>query len=164
MLDIDNLPQGYSLEKTLDNFFFDHADTLYIVTNKNTLFFNTKTLLNEKQRAFFKIDVDYSEFHIPLSSLHWVIDTIENGFMKLPSEGGLKSDILHVKNSFDGQELKLRFSPNCMAEGEKGVNIINLSVPTEIKNFSVFQLPYVSLLEQGILAELKRIAQKYKSA
>ena len=93
-----------------------------------------------------------------------MVDVIENGFMKLPSEGGLSADTRHVKNSFDGQELEVRFSPNCMAEGEKGITLTNLSIPDDVSNYTEIQLPYVSLLEQGILAELKRIAQKYKSA
>ncbi|WP_151173896.1 hypothetical protein [Pseudoalteromonas ruthenica] len=164
MLDIDQLPHGHTLEKTLDNFFFNENETLYIVKSSTTLFFRKKSKLNEKQRAFFKKDIRHTEFRIPLSSLDWVIDTIENGFMKLPSEGGLPADTLHMKNLFDGQELKIRFSPNCMAEDEKGISILNLSVPSKVHNYSTIQLPYVSLLEQGILAELKRIAQNYKNA
>lgn len=163
MLDINNLPSEYRLIKTFPNY-FGPQKLMHIIEGKDSLIFFNESKLNEAQQAFLKKSVIQSTFSLPLSSLDWVVDVIENGFMKLPSEGGLSADTRHVKNSFDRQELKVRFSPNCLAEGEKGITLINLSIPDDVSSYTELQLPYVSLLEQGILAELKRIAQNYKNA
>lgn len=102
-----------------------------------------------------------AQFEVPIKSLPWLIDTIENKFWKKASEGGLPGDVLHVDAIIDEEDLRVRFSPNCGDEGIQGFTFENYSRKGRSMNWQEMQIPYTLLKEDGLLDLLKNIKQKY---
>jgi hypothetical protein len=101
------------------------------------------------------------QFELPLKALPWLIDTIENKFWKKASEGGLPGDVLHVDAVIEGEDLRIRFSPNCGAEGVQGFTLENYSRQGKILNWQEMQIPYTLLREDGMLQKFKDICKKF---
>lgn len=106
--------------------------------------------------------MDQEEF--PLAALPWIIDRFENGFWKKPQEGGLSVDEHCVEKIFDGERIGINPVANCCAENLFGYSIWNASRKNYISHTSPqdWQIPRYMLLEQGIFAKLKSIAEAYE--
>lgn len=95
-----------------------------------------------------------NQLEIPISTLPWLVDLIENRFWVKPSDGGLANDVLHVNEIVDDVDLVLRFTPNCKAEAVQGFTLKNYSKPDTQRgdNYTYMDLPY-SLLRDGDLLQ-----------
>jgi hypothetical protein len=96
-------------------------------------------------------------FEMPLDALPWLVDTIENGFWRKASEGGLAKDVLHVNEVIGGEDLLIRFSPNCRGEGVQGFSLKNYNRKGRVKNWQEMQIPYGVLREAGMLDLWKQL-------
>lgn len=98
------------------------------------------------------------QIEFPKTALPWIIDSIDNGFWKKPSEGGFNSDVLHIESIIDGHNLLLRFSPNCGSYQWPGIKLENYSVPWGDRHYSSMDMPNNLLREHGLLQGFKDIA------
>ena len=53
-------------------------------------------------------EVPISQIELPLKALPWLIDAVENGFGKKPSEGGLAKDVFNMAETIYGEKLYIR--------------------------------------------------------
>lgn len=103
---------------------------------------------NQKSRKVFCKDYDYliiyrssygndaadlveNQIELPLSCLAWILDSIENGFWKLPSEGGLPKDKHGVHSFFNDEEILVVRSMNAGTD-KPGFKIVNKSRSSHI--------------------------------
>jgi hypothetical protein len=111
------------------------------------------------------------QLEFPLEALPWLVDSIENGFWKKPSEGGLPRDVFHVKAQIGGEELRLGRSNNAGAEDVPGFTLKNLSRKDHIcpasKPLSSFNeqedvIPDFIMKEGGFFNVLKNLSERYQ--
>lgn len=138
-----------------------------LFTSKNVLYFLRKypskpMLIRGVSYDTDEPGFDLGQFELPISALPWIIDTIENKFWKKASEGGLSGDVLHVDSDIEGEELRIRFSPNCGDEGIQGFTLKNYSRKGRYVDWMEVQLPYTLLREDGMLDLLKDISKRYQ--
>ncbi|MEW4368104.1 hypothetical protein [Aliikangiella maris] len=104
----------------------------------------------------------YSQSEFPLKSLHWIIDRIENGFWKKPTDGGLSDFERSVSNEFEGEKVGVNVMMHCCAENMHGFNIWNSSRKDYIADIPPHEWNIPDyMLKDGLLDELKKIAAKY---
>lgn len=60
-------------------------------------------------------DLVEDQLELPLSSLPWVVDSIENGFWRKPSEGGLPKNKHGVNSFFNDEEILIHERRNGQA-------------------------------------------------
>lgn len=138
--------------------------THFIITNAQDLIFLQKFLplpiYGEEDEPGFSLE----QCEIPLGSLPWVVDLIENKFWKQASQGGLPNGVLHINKLVDGEDLLLRFSPNCGREGEKGFTLQNFQREdyTGVDNHQSVQLPNRLLRDAGLLDLFKQLIARYQ--
>ncbi|MCJ8320812.1 MAG: hypothetical protein MJK12_14330 [Colwellia sp.] len=144
----------------------DGKEYLYTIIQNNNLFLlmqSPKTIrfVNGKAIPITGEKYRYNQLQLPLPSLPWLTDSIENRFWKKASEGGLANDVLHVNEIVAEEDLLLRFSPNCRAEGVQGFTLKNYSKPdTQAGDkYTYMDLPYSLLIEGGLLDAWKKIIQ-----
>lgn len=101
----------------------------------------------------------------PLASLPWIVDRFENGFWKKPEEGGLAFDEHCMEKVFDGERIGINPVMHCCAENLFGYSIWNANRANYISNIPPhdWYIPRYMLLEQGVFAQLKELAQQYDS-
>jgi hypothetical protein len=112
----------------------DGNEYIYTIIQKDSLFLLMQSpkqirFVQGKEVPITGEKYRYTQLQLPLSSLPWLIDLIENKFWKKASEGGLANDKLHVNEIVAEEDLLLRFSPNCQAEGVQGFTLENYSKP-----------------------------------
>ncbi|MCH8498310.1 MAG: hypothetical protein LAT63_07520 [Marinobacter sp.] len=76
-------------------------------------------------------DLTENQIEIPISSLSWVLDSIENGFWKNPSEGGFPKNKHGVSRVFDEEEILVVRSMNAGSD-KPGFKIVNKSRSSHI--------------------------------
>ncbi|QLE86798.1 hypothetical protein FLM48_18015 [Shewanella sp. Scap07] len=98
----------------------------------------------------------------PMIALPWIIDRIENGFLKKPSEGGFSNFERSTTAEFEEQTIGINAMIHCCAENVPGLNIWNGNRKDYIGGITPQQwdIP-LYMLKDGLLDELKVIANKY---
>ncbi len=128
----------------------------FLILKQNLLIISTK--------YFDKIDKVWSQTQeeFPLSSLPWIIDRIENGFWKKPSEGGLSDFERSVSAEFEGEKVGINVMMHCCAENVPGYRVWNSSRSNYIDTRSTqsWQIPRY-MLKDGLLDDLKKIANQF---
>lgn len=101
----------------------------------------------------------------PLLSLSWIVDRFENGFFKLQDQEGISDFERSLRKEFNGELIGINSMAHCCAENLPGFNIWNASRRSYIAKSAVQQwdIPRYMLLEQGLLAKLKDLAQQCES-
>jgi hypothetical protein len=104
---------------------------------------------------------DQEEF--PLVALTWIVDRFENGFFKPQDQGGVSDFERSLRKEFDGELIGINSMAHCCAENLPGFNIWNANRASYIsdKPPQQWDIPRYMLLEQGLLAQLKELANKY---
>ncbi|WDE01194.1 hypothetical protein [Thalassomonas actiniarum] len=127
-LNTNNLPSGYIVVAEIFDA-FAKEEMFYLIKNAQEVIYLRKDKFISPAPSWHKEDepgYSLEQFVVPLTSLPWLVDIIENKFWKKPGQGGAPADVLHYKNTFGGEDLKIRFTPNCQKEFEPGVTITNL--------------------------------------
>ena len=156
-LNTQNLPAGHNIVIALVDA-FEKGERFYLITNANEAIFQRKDVyLNTPFRNEDEPGYSLSQFIVPLASLPWLVDIIENKFWKKPSQGGAPADVLHYKNTVEGEALKIRYSPNCRKEFEPGITITNFARPDGRSRYSKIGIPYYTLKDKGLLAAMKSV-------
>lgn len=105
-----------------------------------------------------------NQCELPLASLPWIVDRFENGFLKPESQGGVSDFERSLRKEFDGEIIGLNAMAHCCAENLPGFNIWNANRKSYIvKSVSQqWDIPRYMLLEQGLLSQLKSLADAYE--
>ncbi|WP_281558910.1 hypothetical protein [Thalassomonas sp. RHCl1] len=156
-LNTQSLPVGYQTSVEIVDA-FKNGELFFLITNKHEAIF----LRKEAWKVGDYLDEDepgYSleQFTLPLSAIPWLVDIIENKFWRKSSQGGVPAEVLHYKNTFDAEEVKIRFTPNCQKEFEPGITILNLSRPDGRSKYSELAIPYYTLRDKRLLQAMKSI-------
>lgn len=166
LIDTQNLSSSLKELGTI-NYSYSPGEFFLLFSNENTLYllrkYPSKPMI--VRGVSYETDepgYDLAQLELPISATSWLIDTIENKFWKKASEGGLAGDTLHVDSEIDGENLRIRFSPNCGDEGIRGLTIENYSRKGRYVDWMEMQLPYTLLREDGMLDLLKTINKKYQ--
>ena len=108
-------------------------------------------------------DMEQKEF--PLAALPWIVDRFENGFFKPENQGGTSDFERSLRKEFDGELIGINSMAHCCAENLPGFNIWNANRANYISETPPQQwdIPRYMLLEQGLLAQLKEVAEKYEA-
>lgn len=137
--------------------------TRFVICSPDTLIFLSKIVADK--RISSKEDepglwLEQAEF--PLVALPWIVRMIEEKFWRLPSQGGLPNDTLHISGNIAGEQLKIRHAPQCSDDGEKGIKLQNLSRPAVNGrgNSQSVLLPNKLLKQAGLLQILKDLCSK----
>jgi len=161
-----NLPDDMMIYATNTNP-INGLEIVYTIVQQSTLYFLMKAparpmIFRGEEIPNDEPGYDLTQIRIPLRALPWLIDTIENKFWKKTSEGGLANNVLHINEMVASEDLLLRFSPNCRAEGVQGFTLENYShLPDHhLLNHQSIELPYSLLREGGLLQSWKDIASK----
>lgn len=106
---------------------------------------------------------DQEEF--PLAALPWIVDRFENGFFKPQDQGGVSDFDRSLRKEFDGELIGINSMAHCCAENLPGFNIWNANRASYISGIppQEWDIPRYMLLEQGLLAQLKELADKYNA-
>ncbi|WDD96959.1 hypothetical protein [Thalassomonas actiniarum] len=156
-LNIKNLPTGYHIVVELVDA-FKSGEILYLITNDHEAIFQRKDVyLSTGFRKEDEPGYSLKEFTVPLLSLPWLVDIIENKFWKKPSQGGASTDVLHYGHVFEHEDIEIRFSPNCRKEFESGITITNYSRPHGRLKYSYIGIPYYTLKDKKLLQAMKSI-------
>jgi len=165
-IDTKNLPQTMDICAISENP-INGRETVYTIKQHDTLFFLMKIpseswYLDGREIETDEPGFDLEQIRLPFRALPWLIDLIENKFWKKTSEGGLANNVLHINEMVASEDLLLRFSPNCRAEGVQGFTLENYShLPDHhLLNHQSIELPYSLLREGGLLQSWKDIASK----
>lgn len=157
-----SLPSNHSTESVIkDPVMTDY--TRFVISGSETLIFLSKIIADK--RISSKEDepglwLEQAEF--PLVALPWIVRMIEEKFWRLPSQGGLPNETLHIDATIAGEELRIRHVPKCSDDGEKGIKLQNLSrnaVNGKGNSQSVL-LPNKLLQHAGLLQTLKNLCSK----
>jgi hypothetical protein len=105
---------------------------------------------------------DQEEF--PLAALPWIVDRFENGFFKPQDQGGASDFERSLRKEFDGELIGINAMAHCCAENLPGFNIWNANRKSYISEVPPHQwdIPRYMLLEQGLLAQLKSLAEDFE--
>ncbi|WP_281558909.1 hypothetical protein [Thalassomonas sp. RHCl1] len=156
-LNTNNLPAGHQvIIEILDAFY--PGSIVYLVTNEYEAIFLRKSVYRDM--GFGSEDepgYSLKQFIIPLISLPWLVDIIENKFWKKPSQGRAPADVLHYGQVFDGEDIEVRFTPNCLKEFEPGITITNYSRAHGRSKYSTFTIPYYTLRDKKLLQAMKSV-------
>ena len=106
---------------------------------------------------------DMTQKEFPLAALPWIVDRFENGFFKPENQGGVSDFERSLRKEFDGELIGINSMAHCCAENLPGFNIWNANRASYISEIPPQQwdIPRYMLLEQGLLAQLKNLADKY---
>lgn len=96
------------------------SETYYVYAGREHLVINS-ILKGNKPGV-----VDKEQIEIPIEACAWIADVIENGFWKLPSEGGLPRNKHGVTAKFAEEEVGVSRSMNAGTD-QPGFRIVNKS-------------------------------------
>ncbi|WP_256870969.1 hypothetical protein [Shewanella sp. Scap07] len=143
-----------------------------VLMTLNYEMFPDKKKLIIKKGDYFVVSTDYfsklkkrrrlTQSEYPMIALPWIIDRIENGFLKKPSEGGFSNFERSTTAEFEEQTIGINAMIHCCAENVPGLNIWNGNRKDYIGGITPQQwdIP-LYMLKDGLLDELKVIANKY---
>lgn len=136
--------------------------------------FPDETTIIFKKEAYLVISTDYYskmdkkrifvQEEFPLIALSWIVDSIENGFLKKKEEGGFSNCERSTTAEFNGEKIGINAMVHCCAENVPGLNIWNGNRKDYIANMTPQQwdIP-LYMLKDGLLKELKLLAKKYEN-
>ncbi|WDE09741.1 hypothetical protein [Thalassomonas haliotis] len=156
-LNTKNLPVGHNIIIEIMDAFYP-GSIVYLIVNEHEAIFIRKSVY--RNMGFGSEDepgFSLKQFIVPLSSLPWLEDIIENKFWKKPSQGGAPVDVLHYSQVIDGEDIEIRFTPNCLKEFEPGITITNYSRPSGRSKYSTFTIPYYTLRDKNLLQAMKSV-------
>ena len=164
-IDSNNLPNGFKQVGKVE-YSYNPGEYFLLFTSGKTFYFLDKypakpMLVRGKLIPTREPGYSLAQFELPINAIPWLIDTIENKFWKKASEGGLPGDVLHVDNTIEDEDLRIRFSPNCGGEGVQGFTLENYSRSDRGLNWQDIQLPYTLLRDDGMLDLLKDISIRH---
>ncbi|GAA75582.1 hypothetical protein PMAN_b0253 [Pseudoalteromonas marina] len=144
-----------------------------LLTINYEMFPDENTMLFKKE-AYLIVSTDYyskikkvrrfTQSELPLRSLPWIVDQIENGFFKRKDEGGFSNFKRSTTAEFEGETIGVNAMMHCCAENVPGLNIWNSNRKDYIASITPqeWDIP-LYMLKDGLLAELKAIAKKYEN-
>jgi hypothetical protein len=100
----------------------------------------------------------------PLHALPWIVDRFENGFFKPQDQGGVSNFERSLRKEFNGELIGINAMAHCCAENLPGFNIWNANRTSYISQIppQKWHIPHYMLLEQGLLAQLKVLAEDFE--
>lgn len=112
----------------------------------------------------FADDWSSDQYEYPLSALPWIVECIENRFLKPREQGGLSDFDRSLSKEFEGELIGINAMAHCCAENLPGFNVWNANRQSYIVDIPPHEwdIPRYMLLEQGLLAKLKLLANDYE--
>lgn len=101
----------------------------------------------------------------PLDALPWIVDRFENGFFKSEQDGGVSNFERSLRSVFNDELIGINAMAHCCAENMPGFNIWNSNRASYVIEIPPQQwdIPSYMLLDEGLLAKLKDLANKYQA-
>lgn len=106
------------------------------------------------------------QLEMPKEGIPWIVNTLENKFLKLSHEGGLPADVRHYEEVVNGEKLGIGRQMNLGSDGhrESGYSIITMSRPEQGGRIGKrMNFTDSFLFEHGFFDLLKRIAEQIES-
>lgn len=155
LVDHNNLKTGEEILSTINYEMFPDEKN-FLIKKENYLVISTEFYSKMKKKK----RLTQSEY--PLTALPWIINQIENGFFKKKDEGGFSAFERSTTAEFDGETIGINAMVHCCAENLPGLNIWNGNRKSYIsdKTPQRWDIPNY-MLKDGLLEELKKIADKY---
>ena len=141
----------------IDNpYFEDQVEYIYIYQSFIVIYREgTKPFMGEYLK---------NQLELPIAAANWIVDAVENGFKKKPSEGGLPKDVFNMSSTIDSEELYIRWGVSVAGEGIGGYTIKNFdrSGYIDTGNCQKFSIAH-DIMDEQILPLLKDIAKKHQA-
>lgn len=155
LVDHNNLKTGEEILSTINYEMFPDENN-FLIKKENYLVISTEFYSKMKKKR----RLTQSEY--PLTALPWIINQIENVFFKKKDEGGFSVFERSTTAEFDGETIGINAMVHCCAENIPGLNIWNGNRKSYIsdKTPQRWDIPNY-MLKDGLLEELKKIADKY---
>lgn len=155
LVDHNNLKTDEEILSTINYEMFPDENN-FLIKKENYLVISTEFYSKMKKKR----RLTQSEY--PLTALPWIINQIENGFFKKKDEGGFSAFERSTTAEFDGETIGINAMVHCCAENIPGLNIWNGNRKSYIsdKTPQRWDIPNY-MLKDGLLEELKKIADKY---
>ncbi|KGK02035.1 MULTISPECIES: hypothetical protein [Pseudoalteromonas] len=155
LVDHNNLKTGEEILSTINYEMFPDEKN-FLIKKENYLVISTEFYSKMKKKK----RLTQSEY--PLTALPWIINQIENGFFKKKDEGGFSAFERSTTAEFDGETIGINAMVHCCAENLPGLNIWNGNRKSYVsdKTPQRWDIPNY-MLKDGLLEELKKIADKY---
>ncbi|MBA54298.1 MAG: hypothetical protein CMK89_07575 [Pseudomonadales bacterium] len=139
---------------------------------------------NNQDRTFYVlIDVNYSiiasakmhtypetgksewlthQLELPKAGIKWIVNTLENKFLKLSHDGGLPADVRHFEEIVDGEKLGISRAMGLGTDDnrEAGYTIYTHSRKSEWDTSKKMSFTESFLFEYGFFDILKKISEK----
>ncbi|MEE2730538.1 MAG: hypothetical protein VYA55_06915 [Pseudomonadota bacterium] len=102
------------------------------------------------------------QLEFPTAGIKWIVNTIENKFLKLSYEGGLPADVRHFEEIVDGEELGISRAMGLGTDDnrESGYTIYTHSRKSEWDTSKKMSFTDSFLFEHGFFDLLKDLAAK----
>lgn len=138
----------HPLVKGEEFFLFKKLDYIIILSQKlilPKLFGKTKRITNQ--------------IEVPFNAISWIVDTIENKFIKSPQKGGLPNNIRLYKESVEGEELQISCIDTTKKNNPKGYVLSNFSRNHHSSKKSIQEIPFPDelLFQNGLMDYLKSL-------
>jgi len=105
-----------------------------------------------------------NQFEMPLDGVRWIVQTIEQGFQRKPSEGGLPRDVFHANTTIAEEHLSLRWGVSVGGEGVGGYTVNNFDRTEYILNRESQRFSFTNDLWHQVVHELfTGIAQRHEA-
>jgi len=155
LVDHNNLKTDEEILSTINYEMFPDEKN-FLIKKENHLVISTEFYSKMKKKR----RLTQSEY--PLTALSWIINQIENGFFKKKDEGGFSAFERSTIAEFDGETIGINAMVHCCAENIPGLNIWNGNRKSYISDMAPqrWDIPNY-MLKDGLLEELKKIADKY---
>ena len=114
----------YFQKRTHNRESFQRDTTTENGCKKRTLYMDNNHLVINYFSLGKSRDVE-AQLELLLNCLHWITDSIVNGFWKRPSEGGFKNNLHTVEASFDEERILISRSMNAGEYEKKGFKFTN---------------------------------------
>lgn len=140
LIDYSNIPQDYVYIGRLPSPFSDPDSDYECVED---FFIGERFLINRQESRQNNVAVRRAyQFEMPLAGVKWMIETIELGFERPPSAGGLEKNKLSMETRIEDERLFLMYGVCVGGEGVGGYTIKNTSrssyiLPRYSQEFSI---------------------------
>ena len=161
LLDPANLPQGaVRLGRLPDPDPNDVRDTVINLFALDGLFLYHMQWIMKATGAVRVTD----QFEMPIDGVRWVVQAIERGFERKPSEGGLPRDVFHSNTVIAEEHLSVRWGVSVGGEGVGGYTVINFDRTEYILDDGSQRFRFINdLWHQQVRQLLTSIAERHEA-
>lgn len=161
LLDPAKLPEGaVRLGQLPDPLANDLRESVIHLFAVEGLFVYHSQSLVKAQNRISSID----QFEMPLDGVRWVVQAIEQGFERKPSEGGLPRDVFHTNTTIAQEHLSVRWGVSVGGEGVGGYTVNNFDRTEYIRNHESQRFRFTNdLWHERVRELLTDIAERHEA-